>query len=124
MSDDEQPFATVDDLQSRWHPLTEAEQTRAAALLDDASDLIRSQCPTWRNASDKTLRRITCQVVKTAMVGQAGAGITQESGTTGPFSASYTYANPAGDLYLTRAQKHELGATRQTCTSWAWGGEQ
>lgn len=122
MSDEDTPFATPDDLAARWHPLTVDEKKQAEALLADASDLIRSQCPGWKDASEATLRRICCQVVKTAMAGQAGAGITQQTGTVGPFSESYSYANPAGELYLTRAQKHDLGANRQTCTSWTLGG--
>ena len=36
-----QPFATVDDIQTLWRPLTAEEQSRAEALLPLVSDEIR-----------------------------------------------------------------------------------
>ena len=36
-----QPFATVDDIQTLWRPLTADEQSRASALLPLVSDEIR-----------------------------------------------------------------------------------
>ena len=36
-------FATVDDLEARWRPLSEAEAERAVALLSDASAILRTE---------------------------------------------------------------------------------
>lgn len=106
----EKPFAQVGDLEARWHALTGEERTSAEALLADASDLIRTTCPRWHTAKPATLKRIACMAVKRAM--QAGAdmsGVTQSTQTAGSYSESLSYANPAGDLYLTTSEKEALG---------------
>ena len=99
-TDDEKPFAQVGDLEARWHALTGDERTRAETLLQDASDLIRTTCPQWANAKPATLKRIACMAVKRAM---------QAPQTAGSYSESLSYANPAGDLYLTTSEKEALG---------------
>ncbi len=109
-TDDEKPFAQVGDLEARWHALTGAERTRAETLLQDASDMIRTTCPQWHTAKPATLKRIACMAVKRAM--QAGpdmSGVTQSTQTAGSYSESLSYANPAGDLYLTTSEKEALG---------------
>jgi hypothetical protein len=42
----------------------------------------------------------------------AGFGIATVQETTGPFSRSFNYANPTGDLYLTKAERRMLGGGR------------
>lgn len=104
------PFAEVSDLESRWHALTADETRKAEALIADASDLIVTTCPDWAQASPATLKRITCAVVKRAMLARDEmTGITQGTQTAGSYSESYTYANPSGDLYLTASEKESLG---------------
>ncbi|MBW3081971.1 Gp19/Gp15/Gp42 family protein [Bifidobacterium phasiani] len=105
----EPPFATPDDLAARWRPLTEAERTTAETLIVDASDLITTQCPRWRTASEATLRRIVCAMVKRSMINMDTAGVTQSTQTAGSFSESMSYSNPDGDLYLTASEKRSLG---------------
>ncbi|MCH4835307.1 phage Gp19/Gp15/Gp42 family protein [Bifidobacterium pseudolongum] len=110
-----QPFATVDDLEARWHDLTDGERARAAVLLEDASDLIRTQCAAWESRDVATLRRVTCSVVKRAMLASdlgVPEGVSQTNTTTGPFSDGYTFANPGGDLYLLDAERRSLGMGR------------
>lgn len=105
-------FATVADLEQRWHALTSEESTKAAALLDDAADLIRVTCPRWTQATKQTLIRVSCAMVRRAMQADANgtdAGVSQTSQTAGPFSQSFTYSNPTGDLYLTTAEITALG---------------
>ena len=117
-TDDEKPFAQVGDLEARWHALTGDERTRAETLLQDASDLIRTTCPQWANAKPATLKRIACMAVKRAM--QAGpdmSGVTQSTQTAGSYSESLSYANPAGDLYLTTSEKEALGGDGE---AWAY----
>ena len=116
------PFATPDDLAKRWHPLTQAEQATAKTLLDDASDLIMTQCPRWREASAATLRRIACQMVKRAMLSMDRAGISQSTQTAGSFSESSSYSNPDGDLYLTSAERKSLGKGVQKAWHTHMGG--
>ena len=105
-------FATVDDLEKRWHALASEERGKAEALLDDASDLIRSTCPLWAEASAATLKRVCCAAAKRAMLSGDGiAGISQHTETAGSYSESYSYSNPAGELYLTASEKAALGGT-------------
>lgn len=120
MTDDEKPpehpFATVSDLVERWHPLTGSETTKAATLLDDASDKIMSECPDWRRIRPATLRRVCCAMVRRAMTADATGipdGATQFSQTTGLFTDSVTLTNPNGDLYLTSGERRDLGIGRQ-----------
>lgn len=81
------------------------------ALLADASDLIRTTCPNWHTAGEGTLRRVTCAAVIRALQSGDMAGVTQSSQTAGPFSQSWSYSNPSGDLYLTKQEKRSLGGT-------------
>ncbi|MDO4413067.1 Gp19/Gp15/Gp42 family protein [Cutibacterium sp.] len=113
------PFATVGDLEARWRGLSQAEQSRAAVLIDDASALIRDTVPGWEGVSEETLRAICCAVVRRAMgVGvDMPAGISSVCETGGPFSQQVSFANPTGDLYLTRAEKARMGVSVATAAS-------
>lgn len=116
--DDMTAFATADDLEKRWHALTATEKQKATTLLDDASDLIRTTCPDWQQARPSTLRRVCCAVAKRAMLaGDDTAGVSQHTETAGAFSESFSYSNPAGDLYLTSAEKKSLGVGCQRAFS-------
>lgn len=126
MTDDVKPpephFATPDDLAARWHPLTSEEKERAQTLIVDASDLIMTQCPRWRQASDATLRRICCAMVKRAMLSMDRAGVSQSTQTAGSFSESMSYSNPDGDLYLTSSERRSLGKGMQSAFHIHMGG--
>ena len=106
------PFADVAALEARWRNLDDGEHQRAERLLADASDLIRQECPRWQRAPDSTLSRVACAAVKRAMsspmTGFDGA-VNQASMTAGPYNQQVTYANPQGDLYLTKAERRSLG---------------
>jgi hypothetical protein len=58
-------LATHADVAARWRPLTAAEQTVAAAFLDDASALVRSKVPDIdaRIAADANLAAVAKGVV-------------------------------------------------------------
>lgn len=114
----EGPFAFVDDLEKRWHALTSAEKAKADALLEDAAALIRSTCPNWSQADSSVLRFVSCAAVKRAMLANDDtAGVSQHTETAGSYSESYSYSNPAGDLYLTQSDKEALGGDG---TTWAY----
>lgn len=108
---DTDAFAVVDDVAARWRELSESEESRCRALLADASDLIRTTCPNWQAAGQDTLRRVCCAVVIRAMQSGDMQGVTQTSQTAGPFTQSWSYRDPAGALYLTKAEKRSLGGT-------------
>lgn len=109
-------YATIHDLEARWRPLTAAERVRADALLADAAVRIDAYAPPPTELTDAQAAAreiISCEMVKRAMAGSAIPGITQESETRGPFTAQVTYANPLGDLYLTKADRQMLRGGRQ-----------
>lgn len=104
------PFATHADLEARWRTLSTAEGTRADVLLGDASALILDLSPDVEDwASATTLKAIVCAMVKRVMQGPVDFdGVTQAQQAAGPFSQGVSFANPSGDLYLTKAEKKRL----------------
>lgn len=114
-------YATVQDLQDRYRQLNDSELVKAQALLDDATDLIQTTCRGAATASASTLKRVCCMIVIRALQ-STQSGVSQQSQTTGPFSMSFSYANPSGDLYLTRAERLAINGS-QSVFSVKWGGE-
>lgn len=115
-----EPFATHSDIEARWRPLTPAEQDRADTLLIDASALVRDlakdidQRVEDGEIDPNTPRAIVCAMVKRVMQGPTEFdGVTQAQQTAGPFQRGVTFANPSGDLYLTKLEKKRLGAGGQ-----------
>ena len=105
-----EPFATYEDVEKRWHVLTAAERETSATLLEDATQIIVDTCPQWAEASERTLKAIVCAMaIRKMLVDDNHLGVTNAQQTAGSFSESFTYSNPMGDLYLTRAEKARLG---------------
>ncbi len=106
-------FATVGDLEARWHELDEGEEARASVLLDDASSMLASLVDVDSDDEQQAalLRSVCCSMVIRAMVASASDayGISQMSATMGPFGQTVHYQNPSGDLYLTGQEKDMLG---------------
>lgn len=112
------PFAIPSDLVARWRPLDAAETIRATTLLLDASQMILDEDTrgilTALTAPTLTHKRIVCKMVERSMGTPVDApSVTQMSQTTGPFTQQSTFANPTGDLYLTKAERRQLGFSRQ-----------
>ena len=108
-------FAEVSDLVARWHPLSQDEQQRASVLLDDASAMLAQMVDVDETdtAQANMLKVVCCNMVIRAMsAGESDAfGVSQTSMTAGPYSQSWSYANPGGDMYLTKLEKRMLGIT-------------
>lgn len=113
-------FATVEDLEKRWRRLSESEKGRASVLLEDAAALISRACRASGVDVDdddecfqQALKAVSCSVVSRAMSAPVdGPTVSNTSQTAGPFSQSFTYSNPGGDLYLTSSERKELGVGR------------
>lgn len=105
-------YADVSDLEVRWRTLTTDEQERAEALLDDASAMLDAYV-TVDETDEKQmqlLKIVVCNMVERAMsTGGDMYGVTQQSMTAVGFTQQYTYANPTGDLYISKAEKRMLG---------------
>lgn len=106
-------YAEVTDLVTRWRELTEDEEARAEVLLNDAAVTIRREGFSKENPDADTLEMlkiISCDMVKRVLLpGTGQPAATQGSVTVGPFSESFTYVNPTGEVYLTRNEKRRLG---------------
>lgn len=106
-------FADVSDLESRWRDLSAGEEARAAVLLDDASAMLETLVEV--DASDEQqaamLKIVCCNMVQRAMASTENDlfGVSQQSMAAVGFSQSYSYANPSGDMYLTKYEKRLLG---------------
>ena len=104
-------LATVFDYEARYG---EAEDpARLAVLLDDAAAMVRSQ-PGYRlDESDRlaadNFTRVVCAVVNRALSAGELAGFSNYTQSGVDYSASVTVSNPAGDMYLTAAEKRSLG---------------
>lgn len=57
---------------------------------------------------------VVCEMVQAAASSPAGPGVVSTQTGTGPFQASQTFANPSGDLYLSKKQRRLLGGGAQT----------
>lgn len=112
-------YADVSDVEDRWRTLSAPERTRAGFLLDDAAVEMDSVClpsdpPTPTELAARMV--VSCRMVKRAMAtpgGIEGIGVESIQAGAGPFQETQKFANPSGDLYLTKADKGLLGCGRQ-----------
>ena len=111
-------FADVADLEARWRTLSDSEQAQAEVKLGDASALLSAllkKSGVTVDTSDeeqlKTLKYVCCSMVIRAMSsGESDTfGLTNQTTTAGPYSQTFTFSNPSGDMYLTRLEKSLLG---------------
>ncbi len=113
------PFATVEDYEARQGPLPAEDRARCEALLADASAAMRSRFRAFHGTRydegvnesfDDNATAVCVAVAARALsVPESLSGVTQYSQTAGPYSASATYSNPSGDLYLTKTDLRALG---------------
>lgn len=113
-------FAVVDDLAARWRPLSDDEAVQATQLLEDASTVLRAEVPTvdtrlvLGTLDPWVPLLVVCGMVKRAMVAPAaGEGVESTQTNVGPFAQSFKYANPMGNLYLTKQDRRLLGVGGQ-----------
>ena len=131
-----QPFATVEDIQTLYRPLTAAEQSRSEALLPLISDEIRVL---GRDAgkdidamveADSTyasvVKIVTCDVTfRVLRQSTEGDAMTQESQAAIGYSWSGTYAVAGGGIAnaILNNDKKKLGLLKQKMGSeFLWQG--
>jgi hypothetical protein len=103
-----EPFATTGDLEGRWREFSEAESSRAEALLAAASRLVRAEVPGIDARIPAELDRelvadVVCEMVQEVMSVPV-PGVTQQSSSLGGVSISTSFSVAAGRLKLTAAQ--------------------
>lgn len=119
-----EPFATPGDVMLGWRDLTDDESARVAPLLAKASRQIRSELPSVdaRIIAGKLdpalVADVACDMVRRVLaVPAAQQPASQVQQSAGPFSFGATLANPAGDMYLTKAERKKLGLSAQRAGS-------
>ena len=103
------PFATVNDIETLWRPLSSAEQTKAEALLPLVSDELRvlakdvdknlDEMAAADSAYASVLKIVTVDVtVRVLRQSTEGEAMTQESQAALGYSWSGTYAVAGGGI--------------------------
>lgn len=121
-------YATVADLESFWRNLTADEENRAAYLLVLASDGLRQiALNRGKNLDDMitngkvmltSVKHLVMESVKRAMLTPVDQKpITQGSMTAGPYAESFTFANPAGDIWFKDKELKQVGLKGQKLSS-------
>lgn len=117
-------FASVDDLTILWRPMTSAEQTRAAALLEIVSASLRVEAKKVGKDLDKMVandealaavaKSVTVDVVARAlMTATDQEPMTQFSQAAGGYSISGSFLVPGGGLFIKKSELTRLGLHRQ-----------
>ena len=114
-------FATVADLEARWRDLSDAEEAQASVLLDDAAAYLQAlvEVDPDNEVQAANLKMVSCNMVKRAMSSSASDafGVTNATATMGPFSQKVAYANPSGDMYVSKSERAILGIGTATIGS-------
>ena len=117
-------YATVEDIQSLWRPLTNDEVARASALLPVVSDSLRMEADKVGKDLDEMIsqsswlaavaKSVTVDVVaRTLMTSTNQEPTTQFSESALGYSVSGTYLVPGGGLFIKKSELARLGLRRQ-----------
>jgi len=105
-------FAEVSDIEARWRSLSDDEKSRASVLIEDASAMLSALVNVDANDQQQAelLNTVCCNMVIRAMAqsNMDTFGVSQSAITAGPYTQSFSYSNPSGDMYLTKLEKKLL----------------
>ena len=106
-------FATFEDVEARWRPLTADEQKRVDELLGDAATILARLVVVDDDDRNQAaaLKLVSCNMVIRSMVAASSSafGVDELRASMGPFDQTAHFANPNGDMYLTKLDKKLLG---------------
>lgn len=100
------PYATEEDLQGYWRPLTDAEQARATVLLGASSDRI-NELPNAAGFVASACHWVALDAVKRAMQ-VSGDGVKSQSQSMAGMDVNQSFVNPMGDLYISSRELNRL----------------
>ena len=107
-------YATVADVEVRLNRVfSNSEAVQCWALLADATNMLDSLVDV--DVSDQhqrdLLRMVSANMVSRSLASASteSLGVGEATYTMGPFTQSLNFANPSGDLYLTKQEKRLLG---------------
>ncbi|PPI08229.1 Gp19/Gp15/Gp42 family protein [Rathayibacter sp. AY1B8] len=108
-------YATAEDVKAIWPGFPAGQETRAAALLEDAAVRIDAYAPPPLapievSAAELAVRKtVSREMVVFVMMADSNVDpVTQKSRTMGPFSESWSYDRPGRTLMLTEEHKRML----------------
>ena len=117
-------FATIEDINALWRPLTTAETTRADALLPVVSDSLRMEAHKVGKSLDNMIeenpylatvaKSVTVDVVaRTLMTSTDSEPMTQMTESALGYSFSGSYLVPGGGLFIKKSELSRLGLRKQ-----------
>lgn len=117
-------YATVEDLNQLWRPLTTEEEKRAEFLLPIVSDSLREEALKVGKDLDQMIKErpslssvaksVTVDVVaRTLMTSTNSEPMSQESQSALGYTWSGTYLVPGGGLFIKKSELARLGLKRQ-----------
>ena len=119
-----EPFATIGDIETLWRPLSAEEAERANALLPVVSDTLRYEAQKAGKDLDAMIeannnvavvaKSVTVDIVARALLtSTTNEPMTQYSESALGYSVSGTYLVPGGGLFIKDAELKRLGIKRQ-----------
>lgn len=117
-------FASIEDMEALWRPLSQEETDRATALLPVISDSLRFEAKKVGKdldimvSEDETLanvaRSVTVDIAaRTLMTSTDSEPMTQMSQSALGYSVSGTFLVPGGGLFIKKSELARLGLKRQ-----------
>lgn len=117
-------YATVQDIQNLWRPLTAAEQMRAEALIPVICSSLRMEAKKRGKDLDymvqddpdlaEVARSVTVDVVaRTLMTSTNQEPMTQATQSALGYSVTGTFLVPGGGLFIKNSELRRLGLLRQ-----------
>ena len=104
-------YATTADVEVLLERTFNTSETAKANVLLDHAAIILDSLATSEDAG--ILSMVSCNMVARLMGAENAdmMGATSTSMTAGPYSQSFTWSTPYGDMYLTKLDKRLLGIT-------------
>lgn len=117
-------FASIEDIEALWRPLSQEETKRAEALLPVISDSLRFEAEKVGKdldsmiSEDKALANVAKSVTvdiaaRTLMTSTDTEPMTQMSQSALGYSVSGTFLVPGGGLFIKKSELARLGLRRQ-----------
>lgn len=117
-------FATLGDIETLWRNLTPAESTRATALLEIVSNVLRNEADKVgknldemiadKPALESVVKSVVVDIVsRTLSAPTDELSLSQFSQSALGYTVSGTYANGGGGLYVKKSELARIGLTRQ-----------
>lgn len=115
-------YATVAEVAAGFRTLTEVEEAKCAALLDEADILIDAVADTAdSNVKNVVERRMVRRALGDSAGAQVPLGATQGSMSALGYSQSWTISNgSSGELYLSKSEKTMLGISNKIGMSYPY----